>query len=49
MNGIIQDKLREEVLSKLMGDGQLTYEALEDMTYLQQVVDGEDLFFKVMF
>lgn len=49
VNGIIQDKLREEVLSKLTGDGQLTYEALEDMTYLQQVVDGEDLFFKVMF
>lgn len=42
VNGRIQEELRQEVMSKITPDGQLTYEALEEMTYLQQVVDGEN-------
>lgn len=43
-NSTIQERLREEVLGKLGEDGQLTYDALEGMDYLQQVVDGERKF-----
>lgn len=39
-NNCVQERLREEILSHLNEDGQLTYDALERMTYLQQVVDG---------
>lgn len=41
VNGRIQEQLREEVMNKITRDGQLTYNALEEMPYLQQVVDGK--------
>lgn len=41
VNGSVQQKLREEVQSKMTADGRLTYDALEDMPYLDQVVNGE--------
>lgn len=39
----IQERLREEVMRKLeeQDGGQLTYEALEGMPYLDQVIDGK--------
>lgn len=40
MNWNIQEKLRAEIQSKLTADGKLTYDALEDMPYLEQVVNG---------
>lgn len=44
VNPDIQDKVRQEintVLEKHHGD--LTYEALMDMTYLRQVLDGKSV------
>lgn len=40
-NNCVQDRLREEIQSNLTEEGELTYDALEGMTYLQQVIDGE--------
>lgn len=37
----IQQRLREEVLRAIPVDQEVTYDALEGMPYLQQVVDGE--------
>lgn len=42
MNWGIQQRLREEILSKMTPDGQLTYDALSEMPYLEQVVNGEE-------
>lgn len=46
MNYNIQQKLREEVERNLTPEGELTYDALTDMPYLDQVVNGEEYFFK---
>ena len=40
-NPQIQDRLREEVLHTLPVGQEITYDNLESMVYLQQVVDGE--------
>lgn len=40
-NTEIQNKLREEILDNFPGDQEITYDALESMTYLQRVVDGK--------
>lgn len=42
----IQEKLRQEINEVLeKNSGQITYESLAEMTYLQQVIDGKLLFF----
>ena len=41
----IQEKLRNEINKVLAKhDGKLTYEAMQEMTYLQMVIDGKKLF-----
>lgn len=40
MSGTIQTRARDEVLAN-MTDGQVTYESLGQMVYLQQVIDGK--------
>lgn len=42
MNANIQQRVREEVESKRTPEGELTYEAMLDMPYLDQVVNGEE-------
>lgn len=43
-NQEIQEKARQEVLEKIaQHDGKLTYEALMDMEYLNQVFNGKKL------
>lgn len=38
----VQDKAREEILEKIVKyDGRLTYEALMEMEYLNQIFNGE--------
>lgn len=39
----IQTKLREDILAAIPADQEVQYDALESITYLQQVVDGENL------
>lgn len=41
-NPAIQHRLRQEILQVVPGQQEVTYDALEGMTYLQQVVDGEE-------
>lgn len=40
-NAEIQEKLREEIFTAIPEGQEITYDALESMIYLQQVVDGE--------
>lgn len=41
-NQEIQGKIREEVLKAMKNhDGEITYEAIQEMTYLTQVINGE--------
>lgn len=43
-NPDIQEKLRQEILEKLKDtDGELTYEMLHEMTYLNQIINGNIL------
>lgn len=37
----IQDRLRQEILEVMEKHGGLTYEAVQDMTYLEKVINGE--------
>lgn len=48
MNYNIQQKVREEVERNLTPEGELTYDALADMPYLEQVVNGEEYFLTVL-
>lgn len=41
INWAVQEKLRDEIQNKLAEVGQLTYDSLNDMPYLEQVVNGE--------
>lgn len=41
LNLDIQDKLREEIAQVLFEDGEITYDTIMDMKYLNQVVEGE--------
>lgn len=42
LNQNIQDKTRDEIRKVLAKhDGQITYEAILEMKYLQMVIDGE--------
>lgn len=44
VNGKIQEKAREEIQKVLeKHNGELTYDALQDMKYLGQIIDGEYL------
>lgn len=43
-NAAIQSRLREEVMQTFPDDQEITYDGLESMVYLQQVVDGEKSF-----
>lgn len=44
LNEDIQDRAREEIHRVLGDDGELTYERLEEMTYIQQIADGKGHF-----
>ena len=45
LNPDIQEKTGEEIQKVLKAHGgELTYEAMNDMKYLDQVIDGEKLF-----
>lgn len=40
-NETLQERAREEIYRVLGADGELTYQKLEEMTYMQQIADGE--------
>lgn len=39
----IQERVREEILEKIDTHGDVTYEAIQDMKYLNMVVSGKQL------
>lgn len=40
-NQDIQEKLREEILEKAkQSDGKMSYESLQEMTFLNQIING---------
>lgn len=42
LNPLVQSKLRKEIVSVLENhEGQITYESLQEMTYLEMVINGE--------
>lgn len=49
INPIIQDRARTEVFSVLEKHGKITYDALNDMEYLNKVIQGKIIPLKVNF
>lgn len=45
----IQEKLRNEILRKIEKHGEITYEAISDIPYLDQVIDGKSYYSKHFF
>lgn len=49
-NAELQEKVRTEIKDILeKHEGELTYEVINEMTFLQQVLDGEKLWFTILF